>query len=1824
MLLQSSQIALVTLDMGTQRQPSSISTSMDTSQGVEAGSGSTRKRSIKSRVEAIDKSPSTRSSPAPNAINSQLEPQSEPNPLSSTQLRIGAVSLDPVVVQTEFYSPLPLQVPPIPPTFASSKPAAIDLPSSDLVTSVPLIASWNLISIPEEPDDTDPAVVLASIDGAYTDVYAYDGCDTSDPWKQYDPADPGSSDLTAIDHRNGLWIEMTTPASLDVDGTLHSSTDIPLCEGWNLVGYPLNQVLPVAGALSSIEGKYSRVFAYDPTDAVDPWQLYDPSVPDWVNDLQTMEPGRGYWILATENVTLTISEPDPPPMVEISNPVEGEEVTSPTDVLGSVASTTTAVWTLEHTLKDEDTWIQFASGDTSVTGDVLGSFDPTLLLNGMHEIRLTATDLFGQSSFVSVNVVVAGDMKVGHFTLSFIDLDIPVAGIPIQIIRTYDSRDKRTGDFGVGWTLDIKNLRVEENGVIGQNWLLTKSIGPIPTYCVQPTVLNIVSVTLPNGKVERYEPTVTPECQPIAPPDFVTIGFRPSRGTHGTLAALDGIDAFVTSGVPGPVELINIDTGLLYDPDEYQFTLKDGRAFSIDEHTGLESITDLNGNTLTITRDGLIHSSGKSVPFDRDSQERITSITDPNNTALTYLYDANGDLTSFTDREGNTTTFTYLTTIPHHLDGIEDPRGIQTIRNDYDDDGRLIQHTDALGNTIEYTHDIDTRQEVIVDREGEVRVLEYNDRGNVVKETDPDGKIVLRTFDDRDNLLSETEPHHPGNPDPSTTTYTYDADDNRISTTDPLGNVTALTFDDLGQVLTSTDPLGNVTSNIYDANGNLLSTTDAFGNTTSSIFDSQGNVLTSTDAAGNVIQYEYDSSGNLIKETDPLGTESSYTYNANGNRLTQTTQRTTPSGPEVLTTTFFYDKQGKLIRTTDPDGTNTRTVFDSMGQEKEKIDKLGRVTSYVYDDLGRLTKIIYPDGSSEENTFDAEGRQKTRIDRAGRITSYEYGANDQLTKVTLSDGTSTVNMFDDAGNLAAITDALGNTTTFEYDATGKRTRVVDPLGNETRFAYDANGNQISTTNPSGETTLFEYDALNQKTKTIFPDGSSISITYDSLGQRISETDQAGRTTQFEYDALGRLTKVTDALGQLTAYTYDEIGNRISQTDANGHTTLFEYDKLGRETRQTLPDGSVETKAYDAAGNLTSRTDFAGNTTTFTYDVNRQLTNRTYPDSSTVTFTYTATGMRSNATDARGTTSYAYNDRDLLTSLTYPDGRRLEYQYDAVGNRTSMTATLDAEVLTTSYTYDAAGRLTSVTDPDGETYGHAYDPNGNRISLSHPNLVTTTYTYDTLNRLTDLTTIGPGGPIQSYQFTLGLSGNREKITELDGTAREYTYDAVYRLTGERVSDAIDLVYENTFTYDPVGNRLTQITTGSGAGSIDYTYDTRDRLLDENTISYSWDNNGNLTSKSAEATYFWDFENRLIRVEKTDGTIVKYTYDTDGNRVRTETTPPSSPSTVTNYLVDPTGMLSHVVAETDDVDALIAYYVRGDDLLSVIRPSETRFYHADGHGSVRLLTDDAGNISDRYAYTAFGELLSHTGSDPNPYLFVGEPYDPNVGFYYLRARYFNPKHGRFVSSDTWAGNIFDPTTLHKYLYAHADPVNRVDPSGHFSYMGALTVGAIIATIASIAIPAYRAALWKLTGKTDEFSMQFLVGGIGGQIVFGGAVAIYIWEEGIPFPISRGLFTVFMFGLGVGLMPAGTILPNDPIQFDTVGTRRIEDFAGIGNIATAEIGGVIFVVAYGGMVLPDGTVIEPSMGKGAAFAVGPAIFSVMAVWWLRELTTIPFRES
>jgi RHS repeat-associated protein len=323
-----------------------------------------------------------------------------------------------------------------------------------------------------------------------------------------------------------------------------------------------------------------------------------------------------------------------------------------------------------------------------------------------------------------------------------------------------------------------------------------------------------------------------------------------------------------------------------------------------------------------------------------------------------------------------------------------------------------------------------------------------------------------------------------------------------------------------------------------------------------------------------------------------------------------------------------------------------------------------------------------------------------------------------------------------------------------------------------------------------------------------------------------------------------------------------------------------------------------------------------------------------------------------------------------------------------------------------------------------------------------------------------------------------------------------------------------------------------------------------------------------TRSGEATYAWDLENRLVRVMRTDGTVEDLAYDADGHLVQARVTPATGPASVTNFLVDPTGPLAQVVVETDAGGAVRAHYVRGDDLLAVMRPDaggpagwSTRFYHADALGSVRLLSSESGAVTDTYDYTAFGELTARAGSDPQPYAFAGEPLDPTTGFQYHRARWMDPRVGRFTGMDPFPGIPSDPSSLHKYAYARANPANVVDPTGLFglaqmalSVTIMTTVAAIsttLFTLANVAIAGGKPSGWMASLRLNAGARGGLVsGGVDAVLDGNGRVWVSLAVEGGLSPIT--LFKKHRFGYSGALGPVFNM--NHPGELSGLGTAAV----------------------------------------------------------------------
>ncbi len=259
--------------------------------------------------------------------------------------------------------------------------------------------------------------------------------------------------------------------------------------------------------------------------------------------------------------------------------------------------------------------------------------------------------------------------------------------------------------------------------------------------------------------------------------------------------------------------------------------------------------------------------------------------------------------------------------------------------------------------------------------------------------------------------------------------------------------------------------------------------------------------------------------------------------------------------------------------------------------------------------------------------------------------------------------------------------------------------------------------------------------------------------------------------------------------------------------------------------------------------------------------------------------------------------------------------------------------------------------------------------------------------------------------------------------------KYSYDNIYELLNATQGGSST----ESYTYDPVGNRLTNL------GSAAWSYNTSNELNSRPGVSYAFDANGNTivkTDGTGSTSYTWDFENRLTSVilPGSSGTV-SFKSDPFGRRIYK-----SSSSGTSIYAYDG----DNLIEETNSSGAAVARYSQTqniDEPLAMLRSGATSFYQADGLGSVTSLTNAAGAAVQTYTYDSFGNIVATTGSLTNSFRYTGREFDSETSLYFYRARYYDQTSGRFISEDPLKSAV----KRNRYRYVSNSPTMLTDPSG-----------------------------------------------------------------------------------------------------------------------------------------------------------------------------------
>ena len=433
--------------------------------------------------------------------------------------------------------------------------------------------------------------------------------------------------------------------------------------------------------------------------------------------------------------------------------------------------------------------------------------------------------------------------------------------------------------------------------------------------------------------------------------------------------------------------------------------------------------------------------------------------------------------------------------------------------------------------------------------------------------------------------------------------------------------------------------------------------------------------------------------------------------------------------------------------------------------------------------------------------------------------------------------------------------------------------------------------------------------------------------------------------------------------------------------------------------------------------------------------------------------------------------YYYDSDGKLTKVTYPTTKNgvqaLAYEYDQNGWLTKIKGEVQSgdgstEKTVRSYTYDSYGKVKEIKDYRD-------------LLNSSDQAVKKVYTYDSLDRVKEMTytDLETGKVMESYQYSYDKNSNITEKTQVNNYPKEdadkvnetkvYTYDTLGRLIKTVTTDhkKDDKTKAVTYTYDNVGNRLKE---DNGTTTTSYTYNGLDQLKTstkekgtavEEVRQYDYDANGNQTdvknTKTGEnQTYVYDAENRLSQVSVTkDGktaVIQQNIYNGEGQRIQKvdgdEMTNYYYQDGVAAYTTDAYGNQNSQNLIGTEGNVLATERFKGDD-------TQYYLYNKDIQGSTTSLVKEDGSVDATYQYTDFGETTIH-GDDQadNEVCYTGGIYDQTTGLYYLNARYYDPEEGRFLTEDTYRGENDQPDTQHLYVYCANNPVNYVDPSGHFA--------------------------------------------------------------------------------------------------------------------------------------------------------------------------------
>jgi RHS repeat-associated protein len=1282
--------------------------------------------------------------------------------------------------------------------------------------------------------------------------------------------------------------------------------------------------------------------------------------------------------------------------------LNGALITAPRDICGSIIDADLAQWTLSLTRVGSD--VSTVLDAQIATGNIpygkLAHLDPTCLENGNYTLTLHAKDLLGHESMVVREITIDGQFKLGNLNLTFVDLQIPLGGIPITVTRIYDSLQADVqGDFGYGWRLGL-----------GQTKITTAMAGePRPgNGSIVPMLKGSrVTVTLPDGSTESF--TFEPQIKYPGPVGNIFMPyFIPDAGVQSRLFAQDHdkIELFQLDGSAN-TEYLTPDGQFSYNPahphfgGRYYLVTKTGEVLTINATTGkLEGATDRNGNTITYGHDGITSKVGDTevrVVFERDPQtDCIRKIIAPDGSYLEYQYDpTTNDLVRVINRNGKATTYAYdakLGTEPytnangyqrafsHFLTSIADPRdptsNLMEVR--YAPDGRILWLKDAgssqlglevktqLGNDLflEKNASGDSCTEVLRDKKGNVvRKIEWlaTTNGTVYV-------VTVYKYDAEGNQTGESLPFEVTGPQsetyrPDDPTHRYNAKPQNLAwkseslyengkpilVTDGLGNSTTYKYDQFGNVELVIDPLGGKTTNKYDDRGNLKQVIDPTGVTTTFEYDPShpGRLTKVIDGQGNVVsEFGYDQFGRMTQVTNASGVIQYMVYDAVGNQTLSYYHWTDPAdqSEKTILARSYYDSEGRQTGSAQfvVAGTKSYTLtsaFDDSPEAQVPGNRLWATTTH-YNDLGLVDYTVDQFGVRTENVYDKRGLLVET-----RTQTWDETDTRQLQWLV------TRTYYDAQGRAEFTTDPY---------VTGDGLNPTDLAGvivGGTHTIYDSLGRVVATERVRALVITF--------TGTATCPVADRPCAFDPGNEEAGGYQVVYRTTT-HYDTAGRVDYTENQFGTKTWYRYDAadqpIETRTESWDSDGSprwvVTRTVYDDAGRPVFTT--DRYVCTDAEAQA--LVSPAVWGTQTV---YDESGRVIGTNRLDGMRVALVEQGGQIYDSVLDAGGrivsTTKTVYEEATGRVEYTIDQfGTKTYYRYDAQGRQIEIRTESSNEDglcwLVTRTVYDAEGRPVFTTDPfvyagPHEPPADCTAPWGTKTEYDENGRVKATHRVQYANVLVDT----DAGKVYSR---LSFPGTIISTTETE-------YDHFGRVSQSIGAHAPGQAGPTTYyVYDDTTGRLKAEISPAifNADGTVQTYHRKEYFYDAKGRQVRGRENIRQTNPLVEST-----------IDRTDARETAYAYDELGNLTKTT----FADGTFITAVYDDFG---RKLSETNQLNQTRTFEYDDGRLKAVVLPAingqSPRYEYAyDAQGNQTLIRDPLGHET-RFTYDAQGRQLTRT--------------------------------------------------------------------------------------------------------------------------------------------------------------------------------------------------------------------------------------------------------